>query len=123
MATRIRERAKRRTKDIFLELFLEAESSSERGMVPFQGHVRLEHNGNGKANKQQIGHNIADCGRHQLRDPFPALSARIRRDLPVVLEWVTFAQGGDDHSDKGHDKKVAYDLQAQLVRSCPSLTC
>lgn len=94
----------------FPGMFLDVESTSDRRMIPFQGHMGLEHNGNRKANKQHIRHNIADCGRHQLRDPFPALPARIRPYLPVVLEWVAFAKGGNDHSDKGHNKKVSDDL-------------
>ena len=110
-------------KRYFPGILLDVESTSDRRMIPFQGHMGLEHDGNRKANKQHIRHNIADCGRHQLRDPFPALAAWIRRNLPVVLERMTFAKGGDDHSDKGHYKKIPDDLEAQLVRPFPSLTC
>ena len=71
----------------------------------------LEYYRNGKANEQEVSHSIAHCGRHQLRDAFPALSTWIRRDLPVVPERVTLAEGGDDHGHEGHDEEVSDNLE------------
>ena len=49
----------------------------------------------------------------------PALGAGVGRDLPVVIERLTFGQGRNDHASKSNDEKPTDDLQTQFIRAFP----
>ena len=93
----------------------------KKELLPFEWHVRFEHNGYRKADEQQIRNHIARRHSQKLRKALPALCSRIWHNLPVVGEWLTLGQSRDDDGCKGDDEEVPYNLQAQLIRSFPHL--
>lgn len=123
MPTRIKERAKRRTREIFLERDVSTQISGggTRPMVPFGGHVRFEDNWNRESDEKEICNNVAGPHGHELSCPLPTLGSWIGDDLPVVNEGLTLGEGCDDHGDERHDQEPADALQTDFVGLPPDL--
>lgn len=117
---RIRERPKRRVKEILLSLHQRGTFSSMM-CSPFENHGGLHDNGYWKAYKQQIGNHITGAHGNQLRKSLAAGGSRVRDELPVAVKWLTFGQGCHDHSYKGESEEPSNELQDQLVGSFPHL--
>ena len=83
---------------------------------PFDWHMRVEHNGNGKANKNYVGDDVGRTHGDELRDALSACCTWVWDDLPVVIERLTFGQRRDDYGDKGSRKEPPDALQPNFMR-------
>ena len=70
--------------------------------LPLEGHVGFEDDGNGEADEDDVGDDIA-CGHcNELRYSLSAHRARVWNDLPVMVEWLAFGQSRNDDCDEGN---------------------
>ncbi len=123
MPTRIRERANRRTRDIFLCLLSVCERLCVANSSPLKWHARQKDNGNGKANQYQIRYYIACAHGNQLGHALPTLWFCVGNHLPIAIERLTLGQSRNNNSNKRDHEKPSNELHTYFVRPLPYLTC
>lgn len=100
----MRERAKRRTSEIFLEwssvqIFFMLDILER---VPLRSHSRFEDNRYWEANDQEIGNDITRTHGNELSIAIPAFCSWVWDYLPVVAERLALGESCDDYSDEGN---------------------
>ena len=70
--------------------------------LPLGIHGRFEDDWYWEANDQEIGNDIARSHGNELDIAFPAPRSWVWDYLPVVVERLTFREGGDHDSDEGN---------------------
>lgn len=79
------------------------------------GHLAHYNDRHRKANQEKVCQNIANASSDQIDIALAALSAWVRKDLPMVGERVAFSQVADDNRDEGGDQNTANDPYAVLI--------